>query len=186
MAITSLTSQRNDSLVTVTAVSDLSGTVYYHWYIDGAYVARTTSPVWTLHLEVGEQVRIDCNDSNSSTYDAVANAPDGYPARRTLWWVRANDSSVVKYLVQQKLGAGSWTSIGTVYQDNDTWGHKLLTPRLDDLGSYTWQVIPVDAAGNQGTALTIGPETIVRVPDAPDYTISFDSGTDKVTFTEAA
>ena len=62
----------------------------------------------------------------------------------------------------------------------------MLTPRLDDLSTYTWRVIPVNTAGNDGTALTIGPELIVRTPDAPNIEIVFDSGTTRVTFSEAA
>ena len=89
------------------------------------------------------------------------------------------------YRVEQKLGAGDWETLRIVPQVADQWAYSLLTDRLDDLSSYTWRVIPVDAAGNDGTAITIGAELIVRTPDAPDFTATFDSGTTKVTFDEA-
>ena len=43
MTITSYQTTRFDVTVSVTAVSDLvgTGTVYYHWYLDGAYMATT-------------------------------------------------------------------------------------------------------------------------------------------------
>jgi hypothetical protein len=186
MAITSYQQQRFGTLTIVTVTSDLSGTIYYHWYIDGAFIASTQSPMRSFTLETGDQIRIEVKDTNDADYDPIANAPDGYPARRTIWWIRSTDDDVVSYRVEQKKGAGDWTSIGIVQRNGEAWTYSLLSPRLDDLNAYQWRVIPVDVAGNDGTARTVDAEDVVRTSDAPDFTISFDSGTAKVTFAAAA
>lgn len=185
MAITAYNQTRQGNVTIVTVTSGLGGTVYYHWYIDGAFVATTLTPTRSFVLEVGEQVRIEVNDTTDPDYDPFANAPAGWPARRTLWWIRSTDADVRQYRVEQKKGAGSWATIGIIQANAVDWAYSLLSPCLDDLASYTWQVIPVDTAGNDGTALTIGPELVVRTPDAPEFTVSFDEGTTRVTFAAA-
>lgn len=171
--------------MTVTVTSDLSGTIYYHWYIDGAYIASTMSPAYSFYLAEDECVRVTCIDTNNASYDAIANAPAGYPARRSLWWVRSIDSDVSHYRVEQNKDAAGWTEIGIVHHDDTQWSYSFLTEPLTDLSSYQWRVYPVDAAGNDGTVITLGAETVVRTPDAPDFTISFDGDTDTVTYTAA-
>jgi len=185
MAITSYTQQRLGNATVVTVVSDLGGTVYYHWYVDGALVASTEVPTWTFFCEANEQFRVEVNDTTDPDYDPVANAPAGYPPRRTLEWVRSLDATVDRYRVEQRLDAGSWTTVGLVPVDGTLWAYRFLTPRLTDLGSYEWRVVPVDAAGNDGTAIALDAETVVRTPDAPDFTATFDSGTTTVAFAAA-
>ena len=185
MAITSYSQQRLGNATVVTVVSGLSGTIYYHWYLDGSLVASTEVPTWTFFVEAAEQLRVEVKDTNDPDYDTVANAPAGYPARRTLEWVRSLDTTTDRYRIEQRLDAGSWTTIGLMPVDSTAWTYRWLTPRLTDLGSYEWRVVPQDAAGNDGTALALDAETVVRTPDAPDFTATFDSGTTKVTFAAA-
>ncbi len=180
--ITSYQTTRLGNVTTVTVTSDLSGTVYYHWYIDGAYVASTSVPMRAFHLADGDQVRIEVIDTNDPAFDPIAGAPTGWPARRTIWWVRSVDADVEQYRVEQKKDAGDWSAVATVFAVDGQWSYRLLSDRLCDLADYTWRVVPVDAAGNDGTPIEIGPETIVRTPDAPNFAISFDENTTKVTF----
>jgi len=186
MAITRYQTTRFRNITTVAVISDLSGTVYYHWYLDGAYIASTTRPTYSFVLEQGEQARIEVQDTTDPNYDPIANAPAGYPARRTLWWIRSTEGDVDYYKVEQKKDSGQWSTIGIVRHDNREWAYSFLTPRLEDLATYTWRIIPVDTAGNEGTPQTIGPETVVRTPDAPRFAISFDPSTTRVTFSAAA
>lgn len=185
MAITSYSQTRIGDLVTVTVVSDLSGTIYYHWYSAGAYIGETTVPTRTFLLSADEQLVIDVNDTNDAAYDAIANAPVRYPATRSLWWIRSIVDSVVHYRIEQQRDGGDWTTIATIRQDN-SWSYKFETPVLDDLTDYAWRIVPVDAAGNDGPMLTFATERIVRTPDAPRFTVSFDEGTTYVTFAAAA
>ena len=185
MAITGITIGRQASVTTVTVISDLSGTIYYHWYIDGAFVGTSLEPMHCFALQADDQVRFAVIDTTDANYDPVANAPAGWPARRSIWWLRAGDTSIARYRVEQKKGAGSWTIIGYAEQAGAAWMHDLLTERLEDLETHQWRVIPIDEYGNDGTACILPAEKIVRRPDAPDFTVSFDSGTSKVTFAAA-
>ncbi len=186
MAITSYNAVRIGQITTVTVTSDLEGTIYYHWFVDGVHVGATTSPQYTLLVEAGGQVRIEAIDTNDAAYDWVANAPAGWPARKLLWWIRSLDSDVASYRVEQNRDAAGWTELVTIDHDEDQWSYQHLTDRLDDLIAYQWRVLPIDAAGNAGTPLSLGSETVVRTPDAPAFTITFDQGTTTVTFAAAA
>ena len=184
MAITSTTMQRVGRVTNVTVVSDLGSIVYYHWYVNGSYVGQTLVPYRTFVLDDDEQADIDTNDTNDADYDAVANAPEGYPSRRTIFWTASPDADVAYYLVEQKKDAEDWATIATVANDG-SWSFTLTTLRLTDLADYQWRVTPYDAAGNAGDAITIGPETVVRVPDGPVYELAFDDDTQLVTYSEA-
>lgn len=185
MAITGYNVRRHGRMVIVTATSGLAGAVYYHWYLDGIYMGMSTNGRWTVYLDVDEQARIVCQDTNDADYDPIANATDGYPARRTLEWYKSVDTDVSHYRVEQNEDAGGWTELGTVAHEATRWQYTYLTRRLTDLASYQWRVIPVDLAGNDGTALTIATEKVVRTPDAPNYTVTYDDVTDEMTFAEA-
>ncbi len=185
MAITSYTTTRVGRVTIVTVTSDLGGTIYYHWYADGSWLGLTTDPSITRVLDSANQEEIVAQDTNDADYDPIANAPVGWPGKQTLHWTAPADTDVDHYVVEQKKDAGSWVELGTV-ADDGSWSYTFQSPRLTDLADYTWRITPVDTAGNSGTPTTVGPEKIVRMPDAPDYEISFDPGTLKVTYTAAA
>jgi len=186
MTITAIETTRFGNVTTVTATSDLGGSPYFHWYVDGTWVGVCETGTWDFYLPLADQARIDVVDTADPAFDAVAGAPAGWPARRTLWWVRSLAADVDQYRVEQKKGEGDWSTVAIVHQEPHQWEFSVLTDRLDDLSDYTWQVVPVDTAGNDGTPIAIGPETIVRTPDAPEFEITFDSGTTKVTFSAAS
>ncbi len=189
MAITSLTAQRSDGATTVTAVSNLSPgageSIRYHWYLDGVYVGVTFAGVRTFALEHGDQGRLEVLDTLDPDFDPVANAPEAWPARRRLWWVRSTAADVDHYRVEQQADGGAWSLLGIVRHEASAWDYEYLTPRLDDLTEYAWRVVPVDAAGNEGTALSLGSEDLVRTPDAPDFTATFNAGPTTVTIAAA-
>ncbi|MCP4249172.1 MAG: hypothetical protein GY778_19175 [bacterium] len=194
MAITSTTVEYvSASVVQVTVVSDLVGAVFYHWYTDGAYVGMTTTSTRTFYIEPGEQVEIEAIDTLDVNFDPIANAPTAYPARRTVQWLRSLEADVAQYRVETTpwVGAG-WVTVGTVYHDEAAWSYDLLTERLEDLTPIIVRVVPVDGSGNDGTPLAfpvllgLFGEMVVRTPDAPNFTATYDGGTQKVTFAEAA
>lgn len=185
MAITENNISRVGDLGTIRVTSDLTPPVYFHWYIDGEHIAQTAGGRMTFHLPAGEQLRVTVQDTTDPDYDAVANAPDGYPARRLLHWTRSTDADVDHYRIEQKLGGGAWTVLDRVFSAPGRWEYSYRTGRLDDLGSYQFQIVPVDAAGNDGTVVSIAAETIVRTPDAPDFTATLNDATQKVTFAAA-
>lgn len=185
MSITAYDWQLLGDVAYVTATSDLGGSpTYFHWYADGVYLGSSTDGTWTLQLESGEQVDLVAQDTTSASYDATANAPAGYPSRRTLHWTRSTDTDVERYVIKVDVDGGGYSDAGEVPQSDspDGWNFYWLTPVLTDLATYTWQIYPVDAAGNEGSALTIGPELIVRKPDAPEFGSLFTDSTTKVRF----
>ena len=180
--IVGYTSQRSGQLICVTVTSDLVGSpIFYHWYVDGAYSGFTQSTTKCFSLMAGEQARIIVQDTLLTTYDPIANAPEDFPSRRSIYWNRSVDTDVRKYLVEQNRAAAGWTALVFVPHDENRWEYVHITGRLDDLISYQFRVTPVDKAGNSGTAVTFSAETVVRRPDAPDFTVGLAAG--DVTFT---
>ena len=112
--------------------------------------------------------------------------PDFSESRKTLWWIRSLASDVDHYRIDQSVDGGAWEELATVRVINDQWAYQYTTGPLTDLATYTWRIVPVDTAGSDGTPKTVGPEKIVRTPDAPAFEVSFDADTRKVTFTEAS
>lgn len=183
MRITGESQTRSGNTTFVTVVSSLSGTIYYHWYIDKSYVGMTTAPTRAFVLLAGDQVVIDCIDTNDADFDPITDGPSGFPcsARRSIVFYRSLATDIDKYRVESRKNAGSWTAIGTVADDPRRWEYTLLSPRLDDLAAYEFRVVPIDQAGNDGTPVALASEKIVRTPDAPTFSLAFDAGTTKVT-----
>ncbi len=182
MSITAYNVERLENVSEVTVTSSLSGTIYFHWWLDGLYQGASTSASRAFFTDVAQQARIEVVDSNDADFDWAANAPAAYPPRRSLWWVRSLDSDVAHYKIEQQQDGGDWETLGYVTHRRETWSYFFTTDRLDDLAEYSWRVTPIDAAGNAGTAVTIDSEKIVRTPDAPSFAVAFDEGTSRVEF----
>ena len=176
---------REGLLTVVTVTGTLTGDdVRYHWYIDGVHVAMTTLAEYAIALEPLEQAVLVVIETDNPDFDFVAEAPTGHPARRTISWPRSTDSTTAYYVVEQEKDSAAWVEIGRFAQ-NDEWSFRLLTPRLDDLASYQWRIVPYDAADNAGTASAGGldiqagwnVEPILRTPDAPNFTAKLNTDT---------
>ncbi len=187
--ITSYEQVRIGNVTRVTAVSDLEGTVYFHWYLDGLYLGGGTADWRSVYLAEGEQARIEAVDTTDPAFDPVANAPQGFPRRRTLWWIsaaRPGVADLAAYRIEQSVDGGeSWTVLARASHADGQWTYEYLTGVLADLTDHRWRIVPVDRAGNDGQPIEIGPETVVRRPDSPAFTAQFDAGTSKVTFAAA-
>jgi len=185
MSITATTAVRIGNAVLVAVTSSLSGTVYYHWYVDGVWAGRTTTPQHTLYVGDDAQARIEVVDTTDADFDYLAGNPTPYPAARRLWWIRSLAADVDHYRIEQQIDGGDWSELAIVARRGEDWTYEYTTDRLTDLAEYAWRVVPVDEAGNDGTAITLAAEKIVRVPDAPEFTIAFDPDTDTVEFAAA-
>lgn len=177
---------RLGNVTEVTVTTQLLEAVTYHWYLDGVYMGATTGPTFSFFVEDDEQAVIEVIDDPGNDFDPILQAPAHYPARYTLWWIRSLDSDVDHYRVEQNKDAGGWETLELVPHDDDRWDYWVLTGRLTDLSTYQWRVYPVDAAGNDGTVLTLQGGKCVRTPDAVNFTATFDDGTTKITFFAAA
>jgi hypothetical protein len=179
--ITGYAQQRIGDITRVHATSDLIGFVYYHWYLDGAYAGMTAVGWKDFTLTPDEQGRIEAVDTADPDFDPIAGGPDGYPARRTIEWVRSLEPNVRRYRIDQLIEGGNWQIAGYV-ENEGHWLMRWTSGRLEDLTTYTWRIVPVDMFDNEGVNTTIGPEKIVRNPDAPRFSATLSAG--KVTFAE--
>lgn len=188
MAITGYSTERIGNTVVVTVTSDLTEPIYYHWYKDGAYVAMTAAPQRSFYVDFGEQLNIVAVDTEDPDFDPLAAPPDGWPARRTIWWIRSVDESTVRYDVAQSYNDPE-VLLGEIIASvpaTGAWAYAVLTPPLNDLYTYFWTITPYDAAGNAGDEVTLSEEVVVRRPDAPDVDIAYSAGTQRVTISAAA
>lgn len=192
MAITYNHTRRHQNMTEIKVTSDLSGTIYVHGYVDGSWIGRVVAnadktATFFVAMEDGDQAEFVAQDTTDDAYDPISNAPIGYPARRTVWWTASTSSDIAFYRVQFGTGQslpGAWTDLGDVWDDGK-WSYVFISQRLVDLTWYWFRIVPYDKAGNAGTVKTIGPEFVVRRPDAPDFTTAFNDGTQKVTYSAA-
>ena len=179
--ITLYETTRLDDVTQVTVTSDLTGEVFYHWYLDGMYVGATAAKARSFQLPPGSQAEIEAADTLDPDYDPLSFTPAAYPARKTLWWVRSPDSDVGKYRIEQQKDVGEWTQLAEIPAAG-SWDFWFTTGRLDDLADYAWRITPIDAAGNAGDPILFTQEKIVRKPDAPDFAAVFNPATRRVEF----
>lgn len=173
-------------IATVTVTSSLSGVVYYHWYVNGSWVAVTVTNYYSFAAPIDGQDRVEVLVSNDANFGYPTTISTTPAVSVTVWWIRSAETDVREYLVEEQKDGGGWSEIVRVPFAPGAWDYRIQTEYLDDLADYEWRVTPVDLAGNEGSVLAVTARTIVRTPDAPDFTATFDSGTAKVTFAEAA
>jgi hypothetical protein len=178
MPTTTLSAVRIGEVTQVSVATDLVGVVAYHWYLDGSYLGATTETLKSFFLAKGQQARIECVPTDDADYDPYAAAQ--HPASRLLFWVRSIDE-VEYYRIDQRVNGGDWQVLRIVYPQPGDWSFRHFTEALQDLAEYSWRIVPVDQAGNDGTPIVVGPEMIVRVPEAPSVTAEFDPETLTVT-----
>jgi len=179
-------SQIQHGQVSVVRVSTpLAGRVYYFWWVDGTYVGMTASAEYRLLLPAGEQARVECVASQNPHFDYRAHGPATPPARAVIWWIASTAADVDYYRIDESRDGAAWSELVRVVHSPGLWDHRYVTGRLVDLAGYAWRVVPVNRAGNEGAPIDQLPRTAVRTPDAPDYTVAFDEGTTRVTFSAA-
>jgi hypothetical protein len=147
VTITNYQTIRAGEITTVIVTSDLALPVYFHWYLDGVWLGVTESNRRDFWLGVAEQARVEVVDTTDIAFDYVAGAPDGWPSRRLIWWVRSLGADVDHYRVEHSKSAGAWSTVGIVHHVDTEWEYSLLTDRLDDLTDYSFRVVPVDRVG---------------------------------------
>ena len=178
---------RFGSVTVLTVAGRFAGRVFYHWWVDGEYGGRSASPTFGVHLPAADFARVDIIETLDPDFDPVAGAPAMFGPRKVIRWLRSLDPVAQRYRVDQSRAGAAFAEIGMVFPaGRNTWEFSVTSPRLDDLVAYSWRVVPISRAGNEGASLAFPAETIVRTPDAPDYTATYSDGTARVTFTAAA
>jgi len=146
-------------LQTLSWESDLSDPIF-QIFRGGELVATTTASSWTFSVQPGEQITVGVTDDGSNLTT--------YPDRITLHWYVATDAT--HYRVEQQIG-GEWIEQATIR----TKGEATLawqSGQLADSQTHTFRVIPISAAGNEGSAREFS-GLLVRIPDAPAGTIKY-------------
>jgi hypothetical protein len=140
-------------------------------YRDGLLVSEQDARQYLAHIAPGESPIFEVLD-NPALHPSPA-----YPPYLFLGWKA--DSDAVQYRVEENV-ASVWTlrALVTAQAGEDWLTHA--TGVLVDETQAEWRVIPVDAAGNQGTAKTFT-VLMVRYPDPPSVTFTYNAGTGAVT-----
>jgi hypothetical protein len=175
----------------VQATSTIAG-AWFFFYLAGSYLGRNQSGAWTFSIPAGATATVSVLDGSTNTIPSGALIPIQWPATRTLFWNRSIDPNIAAYQVQQQTcpggfsdgfsggfesGAGSgWQTLAIVPDDAGQWDYSYATGPLDDLTNYQWQIVPLDAGGNPGDAVSLSAELIVRTPDAPMFTVAVSGG----------
>jgi len=104
---------------------------------------------------------------------------------KTLWFLRSLSDDVLSYLIEQQQDGGVWTEIATTYAVSDQWAYQTITDTLDDLSIYSFRITSLDVYGNAcAVPLVIGPEKVVRTPNAPLFDVTFNTPATTVTFSD--
>jgi hypothetical protein len=171
--------------VIATAVSDLTGIVYFHWYLDGVYMGVSRSGVFEFSPPPGEQFLLRPIDTNNAAFDPITSGPGAPPQRMTLHWHPPADTDVDHYEVYETLEdvAPVTTLVAKIPHDDGVWLYTYLSPRFRGAG-FSYEIRPVDRAGNVRdpglVVLEFAPS--IQAPLAPNWTFTFDEGTTRVTF----
>lgn len=179
MTVTYGKPERIGHWTTVFVESDIVGEVWFHWYRDGVLVHSGQANSHTFYVGTGAQAEIVCMDTASPS---APDAPQAWPATRTVFWWPSMSGDIKEYRPEYQKDGGSWTAFGRVRHNPEKWLYQIETERLDDLSTYAFRVVPIDNAGNDGTAQEIESEIVVRTPDAERYSLTFSAGTSRVTF----
>lgn len=183
--ILTISVSQDGAVAIVTVTTNLTGTVYFHWYRNGRHVGVTPLAQKVFYAAKGDQLEIDCIATRYRSFDGWRHAPASYHGHRRLEWLRSADSDVRHYLVQYQQDGGDWTTFAKIAHKTGQWSYGAQTPLLDDGSTYGFRVVPVDTSSLEGTPLSLDTIGIVRRPDVTEYALSWSAGTGKVTFSAA-
>jgi len=151
--------------------SDL-GTPTFYIYQDAVLVETTANTSKVFHVAINDGFVIDVLD------DPDADPTTPYPGRITLSWYEVDDTH--HYLIQEYV-ASVWTTRSLLFDTGDvfyTWESRY----LEDVTTHYFRIIPVGDNGNSGTETGVS-WLMVRYPNPPDVTYSYDAETQKITIT---
>lgn len=165
MAVTILTSNRNSiGEWVLTFESDETTPVTFYVYLDGILsdVIRSTTGYGEFRTWVApnENTVLEILDKNCLAQHA-------FPPRFTLNWLAI--STADRYRIDRYVGA-AWVEQDTVREVGQL-SYTYLTVKLEDETTHQFRIVPVDANGIDGTALSFT-KLMVRHPDVPALNLS--------------
>ncbi len=154
--------------------SDLGAPLFYV-YRDGILVVGPITPTYlVVRVPDGESPVFDVIDQDGVAPDAA------YPGRVTVAWWGVDGAD--HYVVREYVGA-AWVDRKTFWPTQADY-YKWLSARLADSTLHTFRVVAVGADGNESTAAE-REVYMVRHPDEPAVTFTYDDQTGNVTVAEA-
>ena len=142
--------------------SDAEIPVIFRIYVDGEQVEIVESNdgtgQWRGYIPQGDSVFLEIRDDRCIPQLA-------FPARFTLNWLGVEGA--VEYVIKKFMGV-SYDEQERI-RDNGDRAYSWLSDPLEDGASHIFQIVPVDAGGNEGTELEFA-KLMVRHPDAPALT----------------
>jgi len=172
MAITSTTyTQLDPSTFKVTWVSSLTTPTYYV-YLDGVLV-ETIERTWTfVNIPPGETL-------DFQVYDDSATIPDeAYSGRFVFNWYN-QDTDIVSFEVAI-YQSGSYTVLDSIPVSSLEHYYQYKSSYLSNETEYQFRITPIGYNQARGVPVYIA-QTMVRLPDPPDASYSYDVGSQILT-----
>jgi hypothetical protein len=147
------------------ATWSMTGSTAYKWR-DGILVGTTTGTTWELSVSPGETVEIAVFD------DAVSVQGNVYPGRMVIQW--AEVTTAAQYRIEEYV-VDTWTLRESRLSHGDGRRYEYTARFLEDETTHQFRVVPVSAAGIDGT-----PEYFLQLmcrrPDKPSVSLSLTAG----------
>ncbi len=153
--------------------SDLPTPTFYVWQ-NGILLETTTATSRVFTVDQNSELFVDVFD------DALSTPSFGVNGRITVGWQPV--SGAVSYRVKELVGA-AWTERMSITSDGRPW-YSYQSRFLEDVTTHQFRVYAVSAAGNDSSAVELD-VLMVRCPDAPKVTGTYNTTTDKITITAA-
>ena len=152
-----------------------AGASYYYWRSSTGWEHEGPEATVLIPVPAGTSPTIEVQDT------AFTSTP--YPGTATIQGFVDEDADDYDHVRFEEYVDAAWTE--RERQDCDGRGWYLFTSRwLEDVTAHQFRVVPYSTAGNAGT-VTNRTIFMVRVPDAPDLSVTYDSDTGLVTIDEA-
>lgn len=184
-----ITAKRFEKLIhtsVVTVESDLSDPWFY-WFVNGRFAGKTRSPSYSVYASTTHPI-VQVYDSTDGDVAPDSITPAHHASVRRISFLGSTNADVARYIVQYRKSGGSWVTFATVYapdQGATARPFTVVSPELDEDSTYDFQVIAIDSAGNEASALQLYEELIVRRPDSVNWSAEYNTSTNRVTFDAA-
>ena len=147
----------------------------YRVYRGGVLIAVMRQAWIDLTMIIGESERLEVLD------DAARVPKRTTPAILELRW--APVTGVTSYRIEQLLNS-VWTTVGVVSETGETLRHRFRTEALADVSDHDFRVIALNEQRESTPAAVV--YSMVRVPDPPEVSMTFDDVGKTVTVADAA
>lgn len=156
--------------VRITFSSDLGGTPTFFIYVDGKLVSEQQHTDYIVYLSAGHSPHIMILDALDAEHI------ERFPGRIMAQW---SDTAATDHYRLEEFISAAWVLRAKIPDLGESL-FKWFTRYLEDVATHQIRLIPVGTNGNQGTAISVG-ILMVRFPDIPDVSYTYNSGDAKVT-----